>query len=477
MVCKVTARILTLLMPALVVACSMGPDYVRPRVRIPETYKEQQEWKIPEPRDHVAKGRWWEVFSDPLLNELEEQVNISNQNIFSAEAQFRQATALVQVARAAYFPTATVGSSFTRSLSSSNLTAIPTATIPISVFSIPANASWELDLWGRVRRSVENSRATADAFRFDLESIRLSAQSALAEDYFQLRALDAQKHLLDETAVALQRSLTLTENRYGSGIAARSDILQADSLLKTTQAQAIDVGVQRSQLEHAIAVLMGKAPAELSIPVKPLDAAPPEIPARVPSELLERRPDIAAAERRMAAANAQIGVVVASYYPVVTLGGNFGLESTDLSKWLTWGSRFWSFGPSVLETLFTGGARKGQTDQAYAAYETAAANYRQTVLTGFQEVEDGISTLRILEREASAQDEAVKAAQQSLSIALNQYKAGIVSYLNVITAQTAVLANQRTALVILGGRMTSAVALIRALGGDWHVPALALQRP
>jgi NodT family efflux transporter outer membrane factor (OMF) lipoprotein len=319
---------------------------------------------------------------------------------------------------------------------------------------------------------VESTRASAQATAADLESVRLASQAELTQNYFQLRALDAQHDLLRRTVAAFEKSLELTQNRYKAGIVSRADVLQAETQLKTTQAQLVDVGVQRSRLEHAIAVLIGKPPALLSIPFSPLGAVPPPIPVSLPSELLERRPDIAAAERRMAAANAQIGVAVAAFFPRVALGGSAGYESSDLSEWLKWPSRFWSLGPAVSETVFSGGARRGQTAQARAAYDTTVASYRQQVLTGFQEVEDNLATLRILEQEAQVQGEAVRAAEHSLAVTLNQYKAGIVGYLSVITAQTIALNNEQSALSILNRRMTAAVLLIKALGGGWDASQL-----
>jgi NodT family efflux transporter outer membrane factor (OMF) lipoprotein len=335
--------------------------------------------------------------------------------------------------------------------------------------SLPIDVSWELDVWGRIRRTVESSEATAQASAADLAAAKLSAQAELAQDYFQLRSLDSQKQLLDETAVAFQKSLDLTNNRYNSGVASRGDVLQAETQLKTTQAQAIDVGVQRAQLEHAIALLTGKAPADLSVSSTALTTPPPAIPAGVPAELLRRRPDIAAAERLAAAANAQIGVAEAAYYPTVSANVQGGFESSSLAKWFSWLGRFWSAGLSVSQTLFDGGLRGAQTDQARAAYDAGVAAYRQTVLTGFQEVEDNLAAQRILADEAQAQDEAVKSAQQSLAVTMNQYQAGIVSYLNVVVSQTTALNNQRTAVDILGRRLTTSVLLIKALGGGWKV--------
>jgi len=462
----------------LLTACAVGPDYVRPKAEAPATYKEGEGWKQAEPQDHVIRGAWWEIFNNPELNTLEEQINISNQNVAAAEAQFRQALALVQVARAGYFPTVTAGASATRALRSENAgVGNPgTSGTTINDYLAPLTASWAIDVWGRVRRLVEAGTASAQASAATLESVRLLTQAQVALDYFQLRTLDAQKKLLDETIIAYQTSLQLTQNRYKSGIASRADVLQAETLLKSTQAQAIDIGVQRAQLEHAIALLLGKPASLFSIPAVPLGALPPAVPVGVPSELLERRPDIAAAERNMAAANAQIGVAKAAFYPTVTLNGSAGFESSDLSNWLTWPSRFWSLGAGISEAVFEGGLRRAQTAAARAAYDATVASYRQTVLAAFQQVEDNLAALRILEGEAQVQDGAVQAARQSVTVALNQYKAGTVNYLTVIVVQAQSLNNEITALAIQGRRMTAAVNLIQALGGGWSSSELAEKR-
>lgn len=339
----------------------------------------------------------------------------------------------------------------------------------VSDFLLPLNLSWELDVWGRIRRLVEASKASAQASASDLAAIRLSAQAQLAQNYFQLRTLDGQKKILEETIAAYQRTLDLTKNRYKNGIVSRADVLQAETQLKTTQAQAIDIGVQRAQLEHAIALLCGRPASGFSLPGIAPRLIQPVIPARLPSELLERRPDIAAAERRMAAANAQIGVAKAAYFPTIALGASIGFESTDLSKLLDWPSRFWSLGPSASQNIFDGGLRRGQNAQVRAAYDATVASYRQTVLTSFQEVEDHLAALRILEREAETQNEAVKAARQSLELIINQYKAGIVSYLSVVTSQTTALTNERTALDIHNRRIIASVLLVKALGGGWNI--------
>jgi len=456
-------------------SCTVGPNYVKPTTEVPASYKEIDGWKKAEPKDETLKGAWWEIFDDPQLNLLEERVIISNQNIAVAEAQFSQARALVQSARSGYFPTVAAGASFVRVRRSANVGGGTFAGADTtSDFLLPVNASWEPDIWGKVRRTVESARAGAEASAADLEAVRLSARAELAQDYFQLRALDAERKLLDETVIAFQKSLELTRNRYASGVASRADVLQAETQLKSTQAQALDIGVQRSQLEHAIALLVGKPASDFSLPAAPLDAVPPYIPIGLPSELLERRPDIAAAERRVASANALIGVAESAFYPSITLSASGGFEASSLSKWLSWPSRFWSVGTAIAETVFEGGLRRSLTDQARAAYDADVASYRQTVLTGFQEVEDNLAALRILEEEAGMQDEAVKAARQTVTVVTNQYKAGTVSYLDVIVSQTTALNNERTAVGIQGRRMIASISLIKALGGGWESSSLFL---
>jgi NodT family efflux transporter outer membrane factor (OMF) lipoprotein len=337
---------------------------------------------------------------------------------------------------------------------------------------LPIDISWEIDVWGRIRRSVESARANAQATAGDLESARLSARSELAEDYFLLRSLDGQKQVLDDSAAVFEKSVELTTNRYNAGVASRGDVLQAQAQLKSTQAQAIDVGVQRAQVEHAIALLIGKAPAELTIPPAVIRAQPPTIPVGIPSEILQRRPDIASAERLVASANAQIGVAIAAYYPTVSIASSGGFESGNFGQWFSSPSHFWSVGPSISETVFDGGLRAGQTAEARANYDATVAVYRETVLGAFQEVEDNLAALRILEDEARVQSEAVAAARQTVVVTLNQYKAGIVNYLNVIVVQAAALTNERTLVDINGRRMLAAVLLIKALGGGWNDSAI-----
>ncbi|MGA3206259.1 MAG: efflux transporter outer membrane subunit [Syntrophales bacterium] len=454
------------------ISCAVGPDYVRPKAEAPAAYKEAAEWKVAQPQEAVVRGAWWKIFQDTQLDALEEQVNISNQNVVAAEAQYRQARALAQAARAGYFPNVAIGASAARSLGSPNAPSSLGTTNQVSDLLLTGTASWEPDIWGKVRRTVEASQASAQASAADLESLRLSTQATLAQSYFQLCALDAQKKLLDATVAAFQKSLELTKKRYASGVSSRADVLQAETQLKTTQAQAIDVGVQRAQLEHAIALLVGKPPSVLSIPVTPLAATPVAVPFGIPSELLERRPDIAGAERRLAAANAQIGVAKAAYFPNIVLNATGGFESSHLSDWLSWPSRLWSVGLALTETVFDAGLRNALTDQARAAYDATVATYRQTVLGGFQEVEDNLAALRILEEESRIQGEAVGAARRSLEFSMNQYRAGTISYIDVVTVQTILLANEVTAINILGRRMAASVLLIKAIGGGWNSAAL-----
>jgi NodT family efflux transporter outer membrane factor (OMF) lipoprotein len=452
----------------LLAACALGPDYQRPDAPVPEAYKETAEWKMAQPADEVPRGAWWGVFKDTQLNNLEEQINLSNQTVLGAEAQVRQALALVQEARASYFPFITTNPSYTRASASATLTKSPASGgTPASIFLLPANLSWEADVWGRIRRTVEASRGSAEASVGDLESARLSAQSGLAQAYFQLRTVDTQIQLFEATVKAFQKTLELTQNRYASGVAGKADVLLAQTQLESTRAQLIDLGVQRTQLEHAIALLIGKPASAFTLVAAPFKPVPPAVPVGLPSELLERRPDIAAAERRVAAANAQIGVAKAAFFPRITLSILGGYESGNFSNWLNWPSNFWSLGAALAQPLFAGGSIKALSEQARAAYDGAVASYRQTVLTGFKEVEDNLAALRILEEEALVQDAALKAAQQLLTVTMNQYKAGTVSYLNVIVAQTAALNNERSVVDIGGRRMTAIVLLIKALGGGW----------
>jgi len=473
---------------ALLGACAVGPNYTKPAVEVPAAYKENasqpianahtSDWKPAQPADAIKRGAWWEVFGDPVLNQFEQQVDVSNQSLAQAEAQYRQSRALVSGARAAYFPTVGISASATRSGNYANTTGAAStgSSHPSDSYSLPLSASWEPDLWGKVRRTVEANVANAQASAATLESTRLSLQAELAQDYFQLRITDEQKRLLDDTVKGYQRSLQLTQNQYNVGVAARADVVAAEAQLKSAQAQAIDLGIARAQLEHAIALLVGKAPADVSITVQPLAIKPPQIPVGLPSELLERRPDVAEAERQAAAANAQIGIAKAAYFPSLTLSATGGYQSSSFANWLTAPSRFWSLGPQLAATLFDGGARRAQTAQARAGYDAAVANYREVSLAALQNVEDNLAALRILEHEAAAQADATKSAEQSLTIATNQYRAGIVSYLNVISAQATAYSAERGTITILGTRLNDSVALIKALGGGWEAGDLPVAR-
>ena len=453
----------------------MGPNYVKPEIQTPVSFKEkpfkdQQSWKLATPQDTLPKGKWWELFGDSELNALVAQVELSNFNIKAIEAQYAQARALSQQARASYYPTVNGGLSFSRIKPASNNTNATNFDPAINnTFRLNADASWEPDIWGRVSRSVEAGDANLQASAADVQAAKLSAQAELTQDYFLLRIADARKRLLDDTVRAYEKSLKLTQNQYAVGVVARADVVAAETQLKSAKAQSIDVAVQRAQLEHAMAVLLGKSPAEFSIPTAVSDfvTTTPAIPLGIPSELLERRPDIAAAERRAASANAKIGVAEAAYYPALTLSATLGFQSRSFSQWLTYPSRFWTLGAALAQTIFDGGLRKAQTAQAVATYDLTAANYRQTVLTAFKEVEDNLAALRTLNEEAQLQEDAVKSARESAKIATNQYKAGLVTYINVINAETIALNNERTALNVQSSQLSASVLLIKALGGGW----------
>jgi NodT family efflux transporter outer membrane factor (OMF) lipoprotein len=421
----------------------------------------------------VIRGKWWEIFNDPQLNSLEERVDVSNQNLKIAEAQFRQARDVIRINRSGLYPTVGAGPTITGEQFSKNApNAGPKYGQTQTDFALPFDLSYEVDAWGRIHLTVQAAVAGAQASAADLETARLSIHAELAADYFALRGLDAQRQLLDSTVVAYQKALDLTTNRYNGGLAAKVEVAQAETQLETTQALAIDVGVQRAQFEHAIAALVGQSASTFSIPVSPLNVPPPEIPVGVPSALLQRRPDIAAAERRMAAANAEIGVAKTAFYPTLTLSAAAGLEGSSIINWFAWPSHFFAVGPSLLETLFDAGRRHAVTDQAWAAYDENVASYRQNVLTAFQEVEDNLAGLRILDEESKKQEQAVRSAEHSLALSTNRYKGGLVTYLEVITAQSTALSNERTAVDILTRRMNSTVLLIKALGGGWDVSKL-----
>ncbi len=459
--------------------CVVGPRYNRPTVQTPGTFKEvtpddlkkMDGWKVAKPQDSALHGKWWEILGDPQLNALEEQVDISNQNVAAAFANFMAARALVREARAQYFPTVTAGASIVRQHQPASATGTSGGTTS-NEYSLPFDASWTPDLWGRVRNTVRANVANAQASAADLENTRLTAQAELAVDYFQLRGQDALKQLLDSTVVAYEESLKLTKALYETGIDSDEAVAQAETQLEATRAEDTNIGILRSQYEHAIALLTGQPASSFSIAVEPLKVPPPAIPFGVPSQLLERRPDIAASERLMAQANALIGVQKAAYYPTVTLGASFGFQSSKASSWLTWPYRVWSVGPAVSELVYDGGLRRATVEQYRAQYDQTVANYRNTVLTAFQQVEDNLSGLRILSKEIQEQDVAIRSAQRSLDLATDRYRLGIDPYLNVITAQTTLFSNQQTAVNLRTEQIVDSVQLIEALGGGWDSSTL-----
>jgi NodT family efflux transporter outer membrane factor (OMF) lipoprotein len=458
--------------------CAVGPKYHPPVVQAPPAYKELGDWKPAQPNDQNLGGEWWKIFQDPQLDALEAQVNVSNQNLKAAEAQFRQARAALRYNRADYYPTVTAGPTATRTRVSAHRPP-PSSVfdgITYNDFALPFDISYQADVWGRVRKSVESYREQAQASAADLATVNLSMHADLAIDYFQARSLDAEEQLLNSTVKQYEEALELNQSRFEGGIASEVEVEQAKTQLQTTRAAAIDVGVARAQFEHAVAILIGKPPAEFSLPPLPLTAPPPRIPVSVPSDLLERRPDIASAERLVASANAQIGVARSAYYPMISLGASGGFESASITTLLQGPSGLWSVGLSAVGTVFDGGRRRAFTDEARAAYDAQVAAYRENVLTGFQQVEDSLAAVRILENEADVQDQAVAAAQRSLDLSITRYKGGVTTYLEVITAQSAALSDQVTAVNILGRRMANTVLLIEALGGGWDRSSLP-QRP
>lgn len=458
--------------------CSVGPKYKTPTAPVPAAYKEIGDWKTAQPNDQNLGGNWWELFQDSQLNALEQEINVSNQNLKAASAQYQQARAVLRYYRADYYPTITANPSATRERYSNHRP--PRVSqfdgITFNDFTVPLNLSYEANAWGRVSRNVEYYREQAQVSAADLAVVNLSIHAALAVDYFAARALDAEEKLLLDTVKQYEQALQLNEDRYHGGIASEVDVEQARTILETTRAQAVDVGVARAQYEHAVAVLIGKPPADFSLPPLPLTAPPPPIPVSVPSELLERRPDIAAAERQVAAANTQIGLAKLAYYPVINLVASGGFDSSSITTLFQGPSAIWSIGASAAFTVFDVGRRRALSDEAKTGYDYTVANYRETTLTAFQQVEDELAALRILEHEAGVQDVAVQAAQRSLDLSVTRYEGGVTSYLEVITAQNAALTDEVTAVNILGRRMASAVLLIQALGGGWDRASLP-QRP
>jgi NodT family efflux transporter outer membrane factor (OMF) lipoprotein len=466
--------------------CNFAPNYKRPATETPsafkeltpETEKQVDGWKTAKPSDAALRGNWWEIFNDPQLNALEEQVNITNQTVAAALNNFLAARAIVKQDRAQFFPTVTADPSVTRSRQAARSVSSGSGTgsgpggkaITFTEYSLPLDATWEPDFWGRVRNTVRSSSYQAQASLADLENTRLTVQAELASDYFQIRSLDGQKAVLDDSVVAFRESLRLTHVRHETGIASEQDVAQAEIQLDTALVQATDVGIQRAQLEHAVAVLVGRAPADFSVPIAPLDKKPVAIPFGVPSQLLERRPDIAASERRVAAANAQIGVARSAYFPSITLSASGGYQSESTVNLFSGPALFWSLGAAAAQTVFDAGYKFAVTEQVKAQYESQVATYRQTVLSAFQNVEDNLAALRLLSQEIQQQDATVAAAQRYLDLANDRYKLGIDSYLNVTAAQTILLNNQRTAITLRYNQINSTVQLIKAIGGGWEQP-------
>lgn len=479
--------LVSLLLAGVLGGCALGPDYQRPELAAPAQFKQVEGWKAAAPADVLERGNWWALYDDAELDALVERLHVSNQNLAAAEAQYRQARALVRGARASFNPTLSGSAGVTRAGQGGGDSTIRTAdgvTVGGSgassiskSYDLSLNAAWELDIWGKLRRGLEASRADFEASAADLAAVRLSLQSELVQNYLQLRILDEQKRLLDATVAAYERSLRLTENQYRAGIVPKSDVSQATSQLKSTQAQAIDLEWQRAQLEHAIAVLVGVSPAELSI--APRDGLPalPEVPVALPSQLLERRPDVAAAERRVMAANAQIGVAEAAWFPDLTISASGGYRGSSFADWIEVPNRFWSLGPQLALSLFDGGARRAELERSEAAYDQTVAQYRQAVLDSFREVEDYLVQLRVLEQESGVQQEALDAARESLRLIENQYRAGTVDFNSVVNVQATALNNERTNLTLLGSRLTASVQLIAALGGGWDLEQLRQQEP
>jgi NodT family efflux transporter outer membrane factor (OMF) lipoprotein len=463
----------------LMAGCTVGPKYTRPAVPVapayqeppPQSFTETPGWKEAQPAETKLRSDWWRAFTDRALDALEEQVNPSNQTLKAAEARFRQARALIQINRSNLYPTiSTAPSVSTNRISRYSPTGGPTGAY--GNYVLPLDVNYELDAWGRVRRSIAAAREEAQASAADLETVRLSLHAELAIDYFELRSLDAQKRLLDETLVAYQKALELTQNRFDGGLSSRAEVAQAKTQLETTRAQDIGVGVSRASFEHAIAVLTGRPPESFALEPVPLHDAPPVVPVGVPSQLLERRPDIAAAERRAAEANEQIGIARAAFFPSLVITATGGFLGSNPVNWLLWPSRFWAVGPTLAQTLFDAGRRRAASESAAAAYDETVADYREATLEAFQQVEDNLAALRILEKQAAAQRIAVEAADQSLELSLARYKGGLVTYLEVVSAQSIALQNQYTQVDLLRRRMEATVLLIKALGGGWDVSKL-----
>ena len=475
----------TLLLVVLVMAgCVVGPKYHPPLPQAPAPeykesptqFKETEGWTVAQPADAKLRGKWWEIFNDPELNALEEQLDINNQSIKQYFENFMEARAVVREARAQYFPTLSTAPSFNRSRTSGSLNTAPVNTsgtgtaakqLQSTVYSLPFEASWEPDLWGKVRNTVRQAQYAAQVSAADLENERLTEQASLAEYFFEIRGQDELQKIYDETVAADQKAYDLTRALYEAGIDDQISVVEAETTLQSAQAGATNVGIARAQYEHAIAVLIGKSASDFSIPVKPMTVAPPPIPVGMPSELLERRPDVAAAERTMAQANAAVGIAYAAYYPNLTLTAAGGFESSAFHNWLSWPSRFWSVGTSIPETIFDAGLRRATVQQYVATYNADLASYRQTVLAAFQQVEDSLAEVRILSKEIQQEQQAVNLAQTYLKLEQARYETGVDPYVDVLIAQNTVLADQQVLNALQVQQMTSAVALVEALGGGW----------
>jgi NodT family efflux transporter outer membrane factor (OMF) lipoprotein len=481
-----------LILLGIVSGCVVGPKYHPPSTPAPAAdykesptqFKENEGWTVAQPADAKLRGKWWEIFNDPELNALEEQLDINNQNIKEYFENFMAARAIVREARSQYFPTLSAAPSITHSRSSANLGAsAPAGTnLQSSLYSLPLEASWAPDLWGKVRNTVRAAQYAAQVSAADLENERLTEQASLAEYFFEIRGQDELQKIFDDTVAADQKTLDLTRGLYETGVDDQISVVEAETALQSAQAGATNVGIARAQFEHAIALLIGKVATNFSIPVKPMTVAPPPIPVGVPSELLERRPDVAAAERTMAEANATIGIAYAAYYPNLTLSAEGGFESSAFTQWLSWPSRFWSVGASASETIFDAGLRRATVQQYVATYNADLASYRQTVLGAFQQVEDGLAEVRLLSKEIQQEQQAVNSAQTYLKLELARYETGIDPYVDVLVAQTTVLADEQTLNGLQVQQMTYAVALVQALGGGWDrsqlpTPRQVTQRP
>jgi len=448
---------------ALLTACAVGPNYKRPAFDAAAAYKEQDGWKPSEPNDALDRGAWWEIYNDEVLNGLEKQITISNQNVLAAAASVEEARALVRQAQSSFWPQVSLNASRTRTVQGKSTTS--------TITDVGVSGNWEIDLWGRIRRQTESDRASLEASEATLAGARLAAQAELATDYFELRAQDQLQNILNDIVAAEQQSLKITENRYRVGVAAKADVVSAQTQLLSSQAQQVNAPLQRAILEHAIAVLVGQQPANFSLPSTTMRSDVPTVPAGVPSSLLERRPDVAQAERQVAASNAQIGVAISAFFPTLDITGSDDYRGNTISRLIRTSNRVWAIGPSLALSVFDAGLRRAQVAQARAAHEVTVDNYRQTVLTSLQQVEDNITTLRVLEQQAVIEEAAVKAAREAETLTLNQYKAGTVPYSSVITAQTTRLNSEETALNVLSSRLQASVAMIQALGGGWKAPA------